>query len=392
MRVLFTTWAWSSHLYPMVPLAWALRGAGHEVLLTSQPDLTSTMVQTGLPAIAVGRDVDVPSIHRRDLGRLDVPSEPNGGAVVGQVHALNSYALFAEIAEAMAEDLLRLGRTWHPDLLVYDPLTYAGPLVARLLGVPAVRHLFGPDVTYVARALEEPALHGILARYGAADLETAGDVTVDPCPPSLQFPDVVAPVRRLRTRYVPYNGISEVPGWLACGARPRVCLTWGTSVARLVGDTAFIPAPVLAGCVRWAQESGGELVVAVASGQRHLLPDLAPQVRVAESVPLQALLPTCAALVHQGGAGSLFSAIWAQVPQLIVPQLPDQVVNGNHLGAAGAAAMLYGHTDADAVAQALGHLVAEPTYRAATTCLRDEILAQPPASQIIPALRDLARA
>jgi UDP:flavonoid glycosyltransferase YjiC (YdhE family) len=334
--------------------------------------------------------VDVPAIHRRDLGRLAVAGNGGGAAPTGQVHALNSFALFAEITEAMVEDLLRLVRTWRADLLVFDPLTYAGPLAARLAGIPAARHLFGPDVTYVARALEESALRGLFDRYGAADLNTAGEVTIDPCPPSLQFPDVVAPVRRLRIRYVPYNGISEIPDWLPTGARPRACLTWGISVARLVGDSAFIPAPLLAGCVRWAQESGGELVLAVARGQRHLVPALPPQVRVAESVPLQALLPTCAALVHQGGAGTLFSAVWSQVPQLIVPQLPDQVVNANHLSAVGAAESLYGQTDADMVAQVLGELVAQPAYRTATGNLRDEILAQPAPSSVIPALRELA--
>ncbi|MEU3908904.1 hypothetical protein AB0F20_34740, partial [Streptomyces goshikiensis] len=33
MRILFTTWAAPSHLFPLVPLAWAARVAGHEVLL-----------------------------------------------------------------------------------------------------------------------------------------------------------------------------------------------------------------------------------------------------------------------------------------------------------------------------------------------------------------------
>jgi UDP:flavonoid glycosyltransferase YjiC (YdhE family) len=384
----------------MVPLAWALRSAGHEVLLTSQPELAGTMVRTGLPAVVVGRDVDVAAIHRRDLGRLTVDgarpargrAAPDHGAPAGQVHALTSFALFAEVAEAMVDDLLRLARTWRPHLLVFDPLTYAGPLVAKLVGIPAVRHLFGPDVTYVARALEEPALRGLLDRFGVVDLQTVGEATIDPCPPSMQFPDAVAPVRRLHIRYVPYNGISEIPAWLASGARPRACLTWGTSVARLVGDSGFIPGPVLAGCVRWAQESGGELVLAVVRGQRRLLPALPPPVRVAESVPLQALLPTCAALVHQGGAGTLFSAVWSEVPQLIVPQLPDQVVNANHLGEAGAAISLYSEAGVDVVAEELSQLVARPAYRTAATRLREEILAQPPASELIPALRDLARA
>jgi len=64
MRVLFTTWAWPSHYQPLVPLAWALRAAGHEVRMTSQPSLMSTMLASGLPATAVGTDIDLASIHR----------------------------------------------------------------------------------------------------------------------------------------------------------------------------------------------------------------------------------------------------------------------------------------------------------------------------------------
>ncbi|OEV20141.1 protein IroB, partial [Streptomyces nanshensis] len=58
MRVLFTTWAWPSHLYALVPLAWACRSAGHEVLVVSQPELLPLIERTGLPGAAVGKDVD----------------------------------------------------------------------------------------------------------------------------------------------------------------------------------------------------------------------------------------------------------------------------------------------------------------------------------------------
>ncbi len=36
MRVLFTTYAEKTHFLAMAPLAWALRTAGHEVVVASQ--------------------------------------------------------------------------------------------------------------------------------------------------------------------------------------------------------------------------------------------------------------------------------------------------------------------------------------------------------------------
>lgn len=40
MRVLFAVWPAVPHLYPAVPLAWALQGAGHEVSVASHADLS----------------------------------------------------------------------------------------------------------------------------------------------------------------------------------------------------------------------------------------------------------------------------------------------------------------------------------------------------------------
>uniref|UniRef100_J1RV42 Protein IroB n=1 Tax=Streptomyces auratus AGR0001 TaxID=1160718 RepID=J1RV42_9ACTN len=53
MRLLFTTWAWPSHLYALVTQAWACRAAGHEVLVASQPALAAEIGRCGLPAAVV---------------------------------------------------------------------------------------------------------------------------------------------------------------------------------------------------------------------------------------------------------------------------------------------------------------------------------------------------
>jgi hypothetical protein len=54
MRVLLLPGLNKSHLYVMVPLAWALRSAGHDVLVAAQPDMAGDIAPTGLPGIAVG--------------------------------------------------------------------------------------------------------------------------------------------------------------------------------------------------------------------------------------------------------------------------------------------------------------------------------------------------
>ncbi len=392
MRVLFVTWAWPSHYYPMVPLAWALRASGHEVMMASQPSLAPTMLGSGLPAVTVGHDLDVQAIHRRDLGRLALQERgPQGER--HEIRALSSFALFTEIALAMAEDFIALARSWAPDLIVYDPCTFAGPLAARLTGVPALRHLFGPDVMYFATELAHAALPPLTSRYGLPGLNLLGTATVDPCPPRLQFPDQLTPVPRVRLRYITYNGLSSVPGWLLEPAgRPRICLTWGTSVSKLVGESASMPGEVVRACADLAAKRGDELLLAVTREQRGELPKALPAVRLVESAPLQLLMASCALLIHPGGAGSMLTALSAGVPQLIIPQLPDQVANAGVLAAAGAGVLLHAaDAAADAVGSAAGQLLDTPGYRDAAREIRAEMNRQPDPAQIIPDLEELAR-
>src|SRR5262249_6339226 len=54
MRVLFTAVGGQPHLYPLVPLAWAFRAAGHEVRFASTPAQVRDIVHIGLPMVAVG--------------------------------------------------------------------------------------------------------------------------------------------------------------------------------------------------------------------------------------------------------------------------------------------------------------------------------------------------
>ena len=46
MRVLFAAHAERTHFYSMIPLAWALRTAGHEVYVASQPALTDDITHS----------------------------------------------------------------------------------------------------------------------------------------------------------------------------------------------------------------------------------------------------------------------------------------------------------------------------------------------------------
>jgi hypothetical protein len=303
--------------------------------------------------------------------------------------------VYAEAARAMATDLLELARSYRPDLIVFDPLAYAGPLVAKLTGVPAVRNLYGPDLTFFTRdGAAVPGWPALLEQYqlDPAEVDLLGTACIDPCPPSLQVAHTLGATPRIRTRYLPYTGLPDVPAWLSDQPRrPRICLTWGTSTSERLGQSGFLPGEILPGCVKLAEERDAELVLAITASQRALLPDLPEQTRIVESVPLDALLPTCQAVIHQGGAGTMLTALRHGLPQLVLPQTVDQASGACSLSGTGAgrtrpAAGLF---SSDLVA--LGHeLLDNPAYRTAAQHLRQEIADQPPPTGIVGQLTTLA--
>lgn len=395
MRVLMTSWAWPSHYLPLAPLGWALRAAGHEVRVASQPALAPVITDSGQVAVAVGPDLDHAEVHQRVMGGLAltaVPAAPAPGesmrrwAAPERDRVRRVFGVFAAYSAAMLDDLYAYARWWCPDLVVFDPTTYAGPVVAAALGVPAVRHIHGVDVTYQARDVIGGYVAELADRLGLTDVDPLGAATVDPCPPRMQIPD---PVRRLPVRYLPYSGPAVLPDWLHEPARrPRICLTWGTSTTRLTGPDNFALPTVLSA----AAGLDVEVVVAVTRHDAAALGEVADNVRVVVDLPLHLVLPTCTALVHQGGNGTLLTGAYHGVPQLVLPRLPDQRFHTERFVATGAGLSLPADAvTASSVRHALSELLTGSGYRCAAGSLRDELRSMPPPARIVADLVDLCR-
>jgi len=389
VRVLVTAWAWSSHYLPLVPTIWALRAAGHEVLVASQPALARTVRDSGAAFVAAGADIDHEALRRRqmrDLTHADVPPAPPPGRTAKVwtadewTRVSRVFSVFAARSGAMLDDVVRVARRFRPDLVLFEPTTYAGPLVAALLGVPAVRHLHGVDLTYQARDVVPSLIAPLAERLGLGPVDPLGDHTLDPCPPSMQIP---THVERTVLRYVPYNGRSATPPWLLePPAHPRVCLTWGATSSSL--GAPFLPPKVLTALAG----TDLDVVVTVNPADRERLGSPGPGVRIVESLALHLLLPGCAAVIHQGGFGSTLTAAALGVPQLVLPQLVDQTFQAARLEATGAAAVLAAAEPA-AIRDRVGALVHDLAYTRGAGALRDEISNVPAPADIVPDLEKL---
>ena len=377
MRVMFTMWGWRTHLYPVVPLAWALRGAGHDVRVVAQPALVPAITALGLTAIPAGTDVDVLPVFRRFAMSAGEPPKhsPNG--------VPRALKLFAELAGAMADDAVRFARSWRPDLVISEPTAFAGPLVAAAVGVPAVRYLYGPDLVVKAGRFLPELLEPIGARIGVGPVDPLSGSTIDPTPTCLHAP---GDLPRRSVRYLPCYGPERAEIVLSPAPRPRVCVTWGRTMG-LLGDEYFLAGDV----ARAVAELEVDVVIAASAEQKALLGELPPNVWVLVDPPLDQLLPYCDVLVSQGGAGTVLTGLAAGLPQVAIGQLPDHLAIARRLEQGGAGrAVAAADFSAETVAGAVFDVLQRPGYAKIARQARLENEDRPAPGELIGELRALA--
>ncbi|MDA3645730.1 glycosyltransferase [Saccharopolyspora indica] len=382
MRYLFTMLPGVSHLYPLVPLAQAMQADGHEVLIASSGPAIPAATQAGLHAVDVapGQDVEAPG---RKLGQ-QLSERPLSGAELYEAVG----GSFAEMGELMLDGLVTAVRDWRADGVLYMPIFGAGLLAARMTGTTSIVHGIGhrnPLLWAMERVVP------IAERRGVQDFLRGPDVEINLSPRTLEEFNPDAPVRpmaahKLDLRHAPYNGGAELPAWALKDAdRPRVVVCLGTS-ALTVGDGAL-----LTEIVRGADELEVELILTTGGAELTALPERLPEhVRVIDWLPMRAILPSCAAVVHHAGSGTMFSAYAAGVPQIAIPHVGNAPVNAEITAKRGTGVAL-GPDEAtpETVTKALRSVLEDPGYRAASAEVAAEMAAMPVASEVVSRLGGL---
>ncbi|GEB52560.1 nucleotide disphospho-sugar-binding domain-containing protein [Streptomyces cacaoi] len=321
MRVLFAGPPFFGLLYPMVPLAQALRAAGHDVLVGTCGAAVQRTREAGLLAAdcAPGLDPDA-RYARMEKQRRGRPPSP------GEAGAPAKGRGFSFFSDDMADRMVEFGRAWQPDLVVHTPNGVVGQLVAARLGIPSVLHAVGFGHTGAHVGMMNDALADAYTRHGL-DGPAPLAAWLDVAPPSMS---TNREPRRWFMRYVPYNGGAALPDWLlAPRERPRVTVTLGTVQPVVDGISP------LARVVEAARESDAEFVLALGGTDLSALGELPGNVRPVPWIPLGALLDASDAVVHHGGAGTTLTALDSGLPQIVLGQGADRPANAAAVHARG---------------------------------------------------------
>ncbi|OYO15493.1 glycosyl transferase family 28 [Enemella evansiae] len=347
MRVICVQWPNPSHLYPTVPLLWALQSQGHQVLVTSHPDLGPAVRALGLDFAALDSPQwPAPKLGLEAYAEFDPPQaerdryhQPLGLLSADEVGLWDQVSSYIQIGvhilhppgrpSPTGENLIQLCADWQPDLVLWEPAVISAPIAARLCGAAHARVLWGPDylgwgyqrlrthTQDLAQANLTDPFHAALAPLAAAHgIEVTeeilyGQATVDPGHPALRLP---CPGPTLPMRRIPYSGVRSLPDWAdQTPHRPRLAISLGSSVRTHMVDQGPI------GVVLEAVKDLDIDVVATLNEDQLRGQTLPANVQAVDYLPLNVLLPTCAAIIHHGGGGTFGAAVAHGTPQLIMP-------------------------------------------------------------------------
>jgi UDP:flavonoid glycosyltransferase YjiC (YdhE family) len=349
----------------MVPLIRAAQRRGHDVVVSSGADLSELIARLGVTAHRSGVTLSESYARMPDQVTIsELPPDQQAGFAARH--------LFGAGAIDRARDLRELMREWPPDLVVHDTLELGAPTVAIMRRVPHVTHGYGPII---------PPTSDFAAAIGAAITDAGLPDPVpavfaapylDVCPPGLHGSDpspwpTMYPLRPSAGEFD--DGLP--PEFDALPHPHTVYVTLGTIMNQNVG----VFRAVIDGCARWPVN----LIVTTGPGlDAAQLGPLPAAVLAAPFLPQAAVLPRCEVVVSHAGAGTMLGALCYGLPQLCLPQGTDQPFNTAALLPTGAALALQpDEITADRVADALGQLLQDPSFRDAARRLRDQIAHMP---------------
>jgi UDP:flavonoid glycosyltransferase YjiC (YdhE family) len=335
-------------------LASMVRTTGHALFGDSQPP------KTPLPQARKRTAAPPPNGSLPDESSLARPS----GRFIGPP----GFDLLALMDQAVRE--------WQPDMILRDPAEYSSAEVAARRGIPAIQ-----VATSLARhtweTFEDVSLELEILRDGLVD-ELRRSPFVTRLPPSLD-PSPFPATQRYREPAAAQCG--RLPAWWANCSSPLVYMTFGTVVGGVPVSDQVYPAVLdaVAGLdARVLMTVGHEFDMS----QLH---DVPGNVHVEAWIDQARFVGDAGVVVCHSGSGTVYGALAAGVPLVVMPIWGDNMANAETVASAGVGIeittgqdgqgnrILVSREDSPRIREAIETVLAAASYRQAAQAIAAEM-------------------
>ncbi|MBE1537814.1 glycosyltransferase [Actinomadura algeriensis] len=382
-RFLFAVPPVARHVAPTVAVAAELAGRGHKVAWTGDRAALEPLLRAGSRIYSAGDDAFTAHLRETRAGRLRL----RGPA------ALRSHweDVVVPLGHAMLPGVDTAIDRFRPDALICDQQVLAGPVAARLRGLPWATAAATP--AEFARPLAGTPLleRWVRDQIGDFQLDHGIEDLLD-----LRFSDHLVLVFSTGAllgdvSFFPdhFAFVGPVPGrsaaaafpWERLDGRPAVLFDLGTPD----GPDAERFLRVAADAVR------GLDVQAVLAAPPGTVADPPPNVLVREHVPRAGLLERASAIVCRGGFDTVGEALGRGVPMVLAAARDDEPVVAGQVERAGAGVPVrFARGTSGELRTALGEVLTDPAYRDAAGRVRDSFAAAGGAAEAADRLEKLA--
>ncbi|MGO9507622.1 MAG: glycosyltransferase [Mycobacterium sp.] len=332
---------------PCAAVGMELLRRGHEVQMAVPPNLIGFVESAGLTGVAYGPDSGVQiNAVAAFVRNLTKAHNPLNLARAGRDLFVEGWAEMGATLTALADgvDLLMTGQTYHgvvANVAEYHDLPMAAlhhfPVrVNGQLAIPSV-----PTPTPLMRStmkaswraysyVTKDADRAQRRELGLAPMTTpAAQRIVERGAPEIQaydqalFPALAAewdgqrPFVGALTMQLHTEPNEELESWIAAG-KPPIYFGFGSTPVQSPAETVAMISDVCAEL--------GERALIYSPVNADTEPTPADQVKLVGLVDYSAILPTCRAVVHHGGAGTTAAGLRAGMPTLILWDVADQPI------------------------------------------------------------------
>lgn len=339
MRVVFTCLPYYSHLAPVLPVAGAMRAAGHTVAVATAPAMADQVAGAGLELLPLSQVRTLAELLT-DPEFVSSPGMPGAAPETDRERAQArtrpgrlTLARAGVLAGEFARNLLDVAHRFKPDLIVRDSAEFGGYLAAQRLALPCAVVDVAPLNAHHLPFVHE-TLNGERVALGLDPVDDpwhpVRERLIGLAPASWYPPTLpVHPERSYRSPETAHTldaAFADLPG-----DRPLVLAGLGTVAPSIVPEFPALLASVVAAL--------GELpctgVVAVGAAAADWPGPRPANVLMAPFIPLVPLLAGADLFLSQAGFGGALLALRAATPMVGLPLLGDQELNSRRIAEIG---------------------------------------------------------